>query len=78
MRFKLSKNRFYNEIDITYNSVVVIWVDSIGNVGIDRHRQHPLTRVYWNICRDNRLQAVKTDIDSRKVALILFASLVLL
>ena len=39
---------------------------------------HPLGAVYSLLCKGDRMQIAKTDEDSRKIALVLFASLVLL
>ena len=66
---------------ISYRSVIhaITWIYMNGIVGSTIFiKIHPLVRVYWNICKDNRLQAVKTDVESRRFVLILFASLVLL
>ena len=57
---------------------VITWVDN-GIIYSTKHRhRHPLVKVYWNICKDNRLQTINTDVDSQKTVLILIASLVLL
>ena len=75
MRFKLSKNECDNDIDITHNSVIVVWADSSGIIRIYRYSRHPLTKAY----RNNEISISSNRIDCcRTIGLILFASLVLL
>ena len=77
MRFELTREPLTAYQESRKN--IIIWMYKSGSIESTRFMlRHPLTRVYWNICKDNRLQAVKTDIDSRKVALLLITSLVLL
>ena len=57
---------------------IIIWMYKSGTIASGFVRMHPLSKAYWNICKDDRLQTINTGVESRRFVLILFASLVLL